>query len=81
MTPIDLPLALSEDRPMLSNADLSNELETLAAQARDLSGQVKNNGDLPPRTLAAALVESAKLGERVRKLGKQLAGGNGKKGK
>lgn len=66
---------------MLSNTDLSAELEVLAKQARDLAGAVKNNGDLPPRALAAGLVEASKLGERLTRLERQLHGGNGKKRK
>ena len=66
---------------MLSNQDLSVELEALAKQARELAGRVKSNGDLPPRTLAAGFVEAGKIGERLAKLYKQLGGGNGCKHK
>ncbi|HEY7427435.1 MAG TPA: hypothetical protein VH682_24590 [Gemmataceae bacterium] len=66
---------------MLSNSDLSSELESLARQARDLAGAVKSNGDLPARQLAAGLVEAAALAARLEKLAGRLSGVNGKKGK
>lgn len=66
---------------MLSSTDLAGELEALAQQARQLAGEVKSNGDLPPRTLAAGFVEAGKIGERLGKLSKQLHGGNGRKRK
>jgi hypothetical protein len=64
---------------MLSNADLAGEMEALAKQARELAGSVKSNDDLPARTLAGALVEAGKIGERLTKLNRQLHGGNGRR--
>jgi len=62
---------------MLTNDDLSSELEALSRQARELAGAVKNNGDLPARQLAVGIVEAGKIGEKLAKLSRQLRGGNG----
>jgi hypothetical protein len=64
---------------MLSNSDLSAELETLARQARELAGQVKSNGDMEARTLATGLVEAGKIAQKLEKLGHQLNGTSGRK--
>lgn len=61
---------------MLTNDDLSSELEALAAQARELAAAVKSNGDLPARQLALGIVEAGKIGEKLAKLQRQL-GSNG----
>src|SRR5579884_484763 len=65
------------EESMLTNDDLSSELEALSRQARELAGAVKNNGDLPARQLAVGIVEAGKIGEKLAKLSRQLRGGNG----
>jgi hypothetical protein len=63
----------------LSNVDLAAEFEELSRLAGELAAHVRDNGDLPARTLAAGLVESGKIGERLAKLHKQLRGADGKR--
>jgi hypothetical protein len=58
----------------LSNSTLHDELVELAAAADRLAKAVDAKPDLPPRVLAAALVEAAKLGDKLTRLAGQVEG-------
>jgi hypothetical protein len=65
---------------MLTNHDLSNELNTLARAANEAAAAIKSTGDLPARQLAAGYIEAHRLGERLAKLARQLGSSSGRQG-